>query len=250
MDKIFSQIECYLHKYPSTLISALALIVCSIFIRIMQKNFAYTGLCCYLAVTSIISNVQLLYSTYYAILHMQVVLGTVTFCSSFLACDLINKYYGATKAKQSVWLVICCDMLFLLSMIVAVGHKPYISNGDDLHNINAIKRVFLQTPRFLVASYITYFVSQRIEIYLFNMIDRIHFIKSHFVKHNCTLFISSVVIDTLLFTLIAFWLLSPTKFAIKALVDIFASAVITRVVCNFFNSILLRYFTKDYKKEL
>lgn len=225
-----------MHTIPSILTSCMTFFLCIFFITVMNRLFKFPGLCCYLVITSTISNIQLLYTTYYEIINMHVVLGTVPFCSSFLACDIINKVYGKSNAKMAIWIVIFCDILLLFSMLTAIWHKPCITDLESQENIFAIKKIFLQTPRFLISSYITYFVSQRIEIYLFDMAKKIKFIKSKFIKHNITLFISSVIIDTFVFTFLAFYLMSPITFTFDVLNDIFWSAIIVRLICNIGNT--------------
>ena len=101
---------------------------------------------------SVIGNIQVLYATSYEIINMPVLLGTVVFCSSFLACDIINVEYGQDKAKKAVYLTIFMDIFFLLSIILTLGHKPLhnnlfpgfgISETTLQHNMSAIQQIFI-----------------------------------------------------------------------------------------------------------
>lgn len=207
-----------------------------------------------MVLSSVIANIQVLYATSYEVLNIEALLGTVIFCSSFLACDLINLEYGREKAKRAVYLTIFTDIFFLLNIILTLGHSPIdysqfpdfcISEKTMNSNISALNQIFLPIPRLLIASYLAYLFSQLGEIWLLNFIKKIKWIQSHFIKHNLSLFISNVCLDTMVFTSIGMWILSPEPLNFNDFWQICFSAITIRIICNLGNTI----FVKSLKKH-
>ena len=205
---------------------------------------------------SVIGNIQVLYATTYEILNMEVLLGTVIFCSTFLACDIINSKYGEQKARNAVYLTIIMDIFFLACIILTLGHKPIdhtqfsnfgISKSTIQANISAMQQIFLPIPRILIASYVAYLTSQLSEIFLFNLSKRISVIRSQYVKHNVSLFISSVCVDTAVFTLIGMCILAPEPLNTTDFWQICTTAVVIRTLCNLANSGFIKIINDVHK---
>ncbi len=251
IDSLFQDISGLLRLMPSIFVSLLNFFACLITIFIADRFFKYAGLCCYIALSSIIANIQVLYATSYEGLNMSVLLGTVIFCSSFLACDIINEKYGAECARKAVYLAILTDIFFLLNIILTIGHKPLdytvyenfsISKQTMDANIGAIKQLFLPIPRLLTASYATYLISQLTEIWSFNAIKKVTLIKSAYIKHNLSLFLSSVVLDTFIFTFLGICLLSDEPLSFRDFIEVSFSAIVIRVLCNLGNTAFMKRF--------
>ena len=248
-DNIFIEFISQLRLLPSLLISLITLIFCLISIHIIRKKFGYAGLCAYMVLVSMIANIQVLYATSYELVNMPVLLGTIVFCSSFLACDIINIEYGDEKAKKAVILTIFMDVFFFISIIFTLGHKPLdhslypefgISEETVAGNITAIQQIFIPIPRLLIASYSAYLLSQLSEIWLFNLFRKLTFIGSQFIKHNISLFLSNVCVDTLTFTGIGMCLLSSEPLSLWDFLLICFSAMGIRIICNFANTAYIK----------
>lgn len=253
VDNLFFDITIYLRYLPSILISVFNFCVCIIAIKILADKFEYAGLCCYMVLSSIIANIQILYATSYEFLNAEVLLGTVIFCSSFLACDIINSRYGAEKARQAIYLTLVTDLFFLANIIFTIGHKPIdysqypefsISKETIEKNMEAINTIFLPVPRLLISSYITYFISQISEIWLFNAIKKLKFLKFEYIKHNISLFISSIFIDTLIFTSLGLCLMATEPLSLHDFWKICYSTLIIRAVCNLGNTFFMKFFKR------
>ena len=256
IDSLLLDIATSMQCFPSIFVSFLNFLFCLLALSIFYKFFDYAGLCCYMVLSSILANIQILYVTSYEGFDMAILLGTVTFCSSFLACDIINKKHGAKMAKKALYLTIFSDIFFLISIILTIGHKPLdysvfkdfsISQSTTENNVKAISQIFLPIPRLLIASYATYFLSQISEITLFNLIKKTRFIKSEYIKHNIVLFLSSVVFDTLLFTFFGLYLLSNEPLSARDFYEISISAIAIRTICNLGNTGYMKLLQK-YKK--
>lgn len=244
-DSVFFQFVLELRQFSTVFISLLNFFICLIAIYFIRKYFNYAGLCGYMVLSSMIGNVQVLYATSYG--NMEVLLGTVIFCSSFLACDIINIEYGIDKAKKAVYFTIIMDIFFLLNVILTLGHRPIdynefpdfgISKETTQANAFAINQIFLPIPRLLIGSYCAYLFSQLGEIWLLNFARKSS--KFQFLKHNICLFISSVCLDNVIFTLVALYWLSSEPLHFLDFWQICLSAVIVRGICNFGNTTFIK----------
>ncbi|MBR1479521.1 MAG: queuosine precursor transporter [Alphaproteobacteria bacterium] len=250
IDGLFSDLAFTLRHCPSVVVSLLSFCFCAVAVRFFGRHFGYAGLCAYMVVVGIISNIQALYATSYELLNMAVLLGAPVFCSSFLACDLINLEHGAAKAKNAVYLSMFMNVLFIASMILTLGHKPIdyaqypafgISKETMDANIGAMEQLFTPLPRILIASYAAYLVSQLSEIWLFNAVNRIRCLKSEIVKHNISLFISNVCLDTLVFTLVGMWILASEPLTLMDIWQVCSASIAIRIICNFGISIYMKW---------
>lgn len=249
LDSLFFDLSNLMRQWPSLFISVISIIVCDISVVLSRKYCGRIGLCCCMVVFNILGNIQVLYATSYEIINFPVLLGSVTLSGSFLACDLINEHYGKDAAKRSVFLSFFFQLLFFVNVIMTLGHKPIdlsafpnfsMTQQEVTRNISAIEYVFLPIPRLLIASYVAYLVSQLFEVWGYRATKRIPFIKSDCLKHNISLFFSSVVVDTLLFTGIALVLLASEPLSISSFWNICISSGVIRIACNFVNSIALK----------
>lgn len=249
LDNLFLNFITYLQFLPNIFVSLINFIVCIIAVLVIHKKFGYSGLCAYIVLSSVIANIQVLYASSYELINMEVLLGTIIFCSSFLACDIINLEYGENKAKYALYLTMFTDVFFLINIILTLSHKPIdytqypefsISKETMNNNIFAIKQIFLPVPRLLIASYVSYFCSQLIEIKLLSFIRKTNTI----LKHNLILFISNVFLDTLIFTFLGMCVLSNEPLNLHDFFKISASAILIRIICNFFNSFCIKNLFK------
>jgi uncharacterized integral membrane protein (TIGR00697 family) len=244
IDNILLTIANLLQPYPCLLISLLNLVVCDFCVFFAKRTFGLPGLFGCIVIFGILCNVQVLYATSYEIVSMPTFLGGVTMSSSFLACDLINKYYGPQVASKSVLICFFMQIIFISIIILTIGHKPLdltiykgvISEDALENNIKSIKNIFIPMPRLLIASYIAYISSQMSEIWMFKIIEK----KGSYIAHNVVLFLSSVIIDTLFFTCIALVWLTDDPLSFKNFWRIFYVSCVVRVFCNIINSFLLR----------
>ncbi len=253
LDNLFLNFVTYLQYFPSIFISLVNFIICVIFILIIYKKFGYSGLCGYMILSSVIANIQVLYATSYELINMEVLLGTVIFCSSFLACDIVNLKYGEIKAKHMLYLTMFTDIFFLINIILTLGHKPIdyaqypefsISKETIDNNIAAIKQIFLPVPRLLIASYISYFCSQLVEIKFLSFIRKTNTI----LKHNTILFVSNVFLDTFIFTFLGMCIFAAEPLNFQDFWEISCSAILIRIICNFLNSFCIKITLKENNK--
>ncbi|MBQ9441073.1 MAG: queuosine precursor transporter [Alphaproteobacteria bacterium] len=243
IDSLLSQFVDLLHLLPNILVSLLNYIFCVFIIVIVDKHFKYVGLCCYLVLCGLISNVQVLYPVKYELINLTTLLGSFIFSTSFLATDIINSKYGKENAIKSILFTLTFEVFFVVNMLLTIGHTSV--SQDELmalgmqDNIKSIQTVFLPVPRILIASYMSYFISQLAEVLLLKKAS------NSIIKHNIVLFISSILLDNIVFTILAFRLLASQPASWNEILQIITSAIGIRMLCNFLNTLFYKIICKN-----
>lgn len=213
----------YLQNIPVEINSILLLSTCIIATLSLFKLFGKQGLHIYCIVAIIAANIQVLKVVQFDFYPYPVALGTIVFASTYLSSAILSEHFGELAAQQNIWYCFCAQILMTLFMLITIGHKPLFSNDSiiplsislspkTIENIKqteqAIATLFTPLPRFLFASLISFIISQKVGIFIFNLIKKLT-LNQYLWLRTLTLFISSALIDTFMFNLLAWKLLSP-----------------------------------------
>lgn len=208
-------VQCLI-AFPPEVASFLALIVALATLCVFHRVGGLSGLYLYNALVICLANVQLLHVTHYVFWPDPLPLGTVLFTTMFLSDALIVDRYGAKAAQKGITLNVLAYVFFAGSMLVTLMHAPaQVSLGsadpflqEACENYQAMTRLFTPSARFFMASCLASFISQSCLVQIFSRIK---------VKNNnicINQFISTFsasLIDHLIFTFIAFYLLADTR---------------------------------------
>lgn len=237
MDNILLFIISYVRSFPTYIISFINYIICIGIIVFLNRKYKYIGLGCYVVICNIISNLQFVYPIQY--FGMPTLLGTVVFSSTFLAVDIINHEYGNKIAKQVVYINLYLNIFFLLNIILTLGHAPDRNSILGMSkNINAFETIFTPSARILLSSYVAYLIAQLVEISLLRKIGKTT------LGHNISLFISSIIIDNFLFTVLSLFIFNHGIIQFSSIAQVTFSAIVLRVICNYLNSISYKLIIK------
>lgn len=185
------------------------------------KFFGKTGLYCMSAIATVLANIEVLILV--DAFGMEQTLGNVLFASTFLITDILSECEGKKAANKAVWIGMFTSVFFLL---LSQSWMLYIPSENDWA-MDAIKTVFSNTPRMLIASFVVYAVSQMFDVWLYHKWwaftekkfgDKRKFL---WLRNNGSTLISQIL-NTLLFTAFAFY----GTYDIKTLLSIFASSYV------------------------
>ena len=114
-----------------------------------------------------------------------------------------------------------------------LGHKPLQGLGLD-DKVTALSQIFIPQGRIMFASYISFLSAQLTEIMLLKILGKTVFL------HNLSLFISSILVDNIVFTLFAFVIFGNGSLMIQNAIDVSISAITTRLCCNLLNTFVYK----------
>lgn len=125
--------------------------------------------------------------------------GTIVYPITFLVTDTVSEVYGKRTAYQVVITGFICTILAMIILTLARVAPPAVFwQGQEAFN-----QVIGTVPRLVIASLITFLVSQTHDIWAFHFWKRITKGRHLWLRNNLST-IASQAIDTGLFTTLAF----------------------------------------------
>ena len=188
------------------------------------KLFGKTGLYCMSAIATVLANIEVLILV--NAFSMEQTLGNVLFASTFLITDILSECEGKKAANKAVWIGMFTSLFFLM---LSQSWLLYIPSENDTA-MDAVKGVFSNTPRMLIASFAVYAVSQMFDVWLYHKWWKLTENKSGdkrkflWLRNNGSTLISQLV-NSLLFTLLAFY----GTYNFKTLAFVFISSYVIYV---------------------
>ena len=214
--------------------------ICTLFLDlgctvILYRFFGKAGLQVAIATAIILANLQGPKLT--IIFGLQTSLGVIFYSSIFFATDVLNENYGRKEADKAVHMGFAVSVIILLMMSLALMFQPSTRPetaefSSDIHN--AFQTIVSFTPRFIAGSLLAYYVSQRFDVWAFHKIRQITGERWLWLRNNLST-MTSQVIDTLIYSLVAWWgivslgealMLGAAKYIFKIAIAIIDTAFI------------------------
>jgi uncharacterized integral membrane protein (TIGR00697 family) len=127
-------------------------------------------------------------------------LGNAMYGTAFLVTDILNEKYGKDEAKKAVWLGFYTLLAMTLIMQMVLLFKPHETDFAQ----EALSTIFSILPRIAAGSLAAYLVSQLTDVYIFTYLKKKFPKENQFwIRNNGSTMISQLL-DTLIFTSIAF----------------------------------------------
>lgn len=124
--------------------------------------FGETGLLCMTVFATIAANIEVLILV--NAFGMEMTLGNILFACTFLITDILSETAGRKMANRAVAIGIVTSLLFIL---VSQSWLLYVPSASD-HLAPAIRQVFTNTPRLMVASLGVYAVVQVFDVWAYH----------------------------------------------------------------------------------
>lgn len=243
-DSLIIPLINYFHSFNGEILSLISFSIGVMVMLSMFRFFGVVGLYVYSAVATVMANIQVLKLMHSSLFLEPVALGTATFSTIFLANDIITEHYGIEHAKKNIWLSFVTQILVTTTMIIAIGFKPV--EGDQAHD--AISKLFLPAPRILIASLIAFVTSQLFNITIFKWLSKLCHEKMLWLRSNVAL-MTSELIDNILFSALAWVILSPTPVNNSTLIYTYIlGTYILRVLFALFSTPVI-YWSYHFKPE-
>lgn len=179
-----------------------------------------TGLYCWIPISVIIANVQVLKTV--EIFGLVSTLGNILYAGSFLATDILSENYGKKSAGRGIIIGFFSMIAMTLFMQMALWFVP--NESDFAHS--SLKTIFGIMPRIATASLLAYLVSQIHDIWIYDK-WRSWFPGKAFLwlRNNASTMVSQLL-DSSVFTIGAFW----GVFENKILLEIFLTTYFFKLV--------------------
>lgn len=170
-------------------------------VLIFYRNFGKTGLFVWIAVASVLANIQVVKAI--EIFNFQATLGNTLYGSIFLATDILSEKYSKKDAKKSVFIGLASVLFYLVTMQMALMFEPY-PESFAISIQASFELIFGLSFRIVFASLCAYIISQLLDVSVYAFIkNRLSNDKYLWIRNNAST-IFSQLIDTGIFVSIAF----------------------------------------------
>ncbi len=216
------------------LILIVSLVVIYGMVLLAFKLFGKDGLYAMSVIASVLANIEvvILISAF----GLDQTLGNILFAATFLITDILSECFGKKEANRAVYLGLFTQIFFLLLSQSWLLYKPAPGDGS----MEAIKAIFSNTPRMILASFSVYAVSQMFDVWLYhkwwNFTEKKFGDKKKFLwlRNNGSTLVSQLI-NAFLFTIVAFvgtydWGTLMSIFGSSYVIFIFTSLLDTPIV--------------------
>lgn len=172
---------------------------------ILYRLFGKAGLQVAIATAIILANLQGPKLT--VIFGMQTSLGVIFYSSIFFATDVLSENYGKAEANKAVRMGFAVSIIVLTMLSLALLYLPSTrpETAEFSRNIhNSFATIVNFTPRFVFGSLLAYYISQSFDVWAFHKIKAITGERWLWLRNNGST-LSSQVIDTTIYSLVAWW---------------------------------------------
>jgi len=213
------------------------------------KFFGKTGIYVYVALAIMLANIQVLKVIEFPFFPEPMALGTILFISIFLCTDILNEYFDKKSATKCIYLGISAYLFSTIIMFMTISFKPIDPSLNeswawsyDMHQ--AIQTIFLPQFPIIVASIFAFFISQKIDIFIFSYLKNKNNSKLWFRNNISTIF--SQFIDNLIFSLFAFNFLSSNPVPVIDLIISYGIGIyLIRIALSIFDTLFI-YLAKNF----
>ncbi len=196
----------------------LLLLLNFVLIMLAFRLWGKQGLYIWVPISVIVANIQVTKNV--ELFGLEATLGNIVYATGFLATDILSELYGKKDSAKAVGIGFFSLLTMTLFMQVALLFEPAAS--DIAHP--ALSQIFGLMPRIAFASLLAYVVSNLHDIWAFDFWKQKKPGRNTlWIRNNFSTFVSQLI-DTLLFTLIAFWGVYP----VSILVQIMASTYLLK----------------------
>lgn len=133
-------------------------------VLLFKKLFGKIGVIAWVPIATILANIITAKNA--GIFGLSTAIGTVMFSSIFLATDILNECYGKEYAKKAVYLGLISNIVLIVSTQIAL---MYVPSSIDYAN-GSMQTLFGLNLRISIASAVMYFISNMLDVIIFDKI--------------------------------------------------------------------------------
>ncbi|KML46659.1 MULTISPECIES: queuosine precursor transporter [Bacillaceae] len=210
-----------------------------ILVLAMYRLFGKTGLFVWIGFSTVMANLQVVKTI--EMFGLTATLGNAMYGTAFLVTDILNEKYGKEEAKKAVWLGFFTLLSMTLIMQMVLMFKPHETDFAQ----ESLSTLFSVLPRIAAGSLAAYLVSQFTDVYIFTYLKK-KFPKDgqFWIRNNGSTMVSQLL-DTLVFTSIAFLGVFPLEEWIQIFITTYLLKFIVAVLDTPFGYIAKRFPVKD-----
>ena len=192
------------------------LVINFIAILLAYRLFGRLGLFIWIPIAVITANIQVVKTV--EIFGFTATLGNIVYATSFLVTDILNENYNRREAGRAVYIGFFALISMTVLMNLAIRFVPHESDFSQ----DSLVTIFGLMPRIAAGSLAAYAISQMHDVWAYNRLKQRKPGRRYiWIRNNLSTMVSQLI-DTAVFTLIAF----AGKFPAPVLVEIMLTTYI------------------------
>jgi len=194
-------------------------------VLLLYKFFGKSGLYAFAIFSTLLGNIAVCKCV--DIFGLATTAGNVLYAATFLVTDILSEKYGKKEASRAVAYSFTIMVLWLAGTQLILSFEP---NANDYID-SSLKVVFGLVPRVTAGSLAGFIVSQNLDVFLYHAIwkktgsDKTRL----WLRNNGSTLISQLV-DTVIFTFVAFWGVYPQNVFFSILITTYLFKAIVAIL--------------------
>ncbi|MBO8160022.1 MAG: queuosine precursor transporter [Thermosipho sp. (in: Bacteria)] len=170
-----------------------------------------------------------------------ITLSVLVYPISFSISNIIFEIFGDKTAKKVIYTGFLASFILVIISFITVIYPP----APIFKNNDAYLIIFNSTPRIILASFLSYFIAQNINIWAFNF-PKIVLNTNNVYFRNIFSMILTQFFDSLVFVGVSFF----GKYENSILINMIISQYIIKLIFSILNSPFISIGIKKIKKDL
>jgi queuosine precursor transporter len=222
----------------------LAMLLSNFFLIIIAyKIFGKRGLFMWIPIATIVANIQVIQTI--ELFGLVATLGNIVYASSFLVTDILSELYGKKEARKAVWIGFFSVIAMAVLMNIALLFTPLKGDEFASETYRSLDTIFSIMPRIVIASLTAYLLSQQHDIWAYHIWrKRFPGTKRIWIRNNLSTAVSQLI-DSVIFTIIAFWGI----YDMPVLIEIFATTYLLKWIVAVADTPFIYWAARIGKKE-
>jgi len=193
------------------------------FALIAFRIFGKQGLYMMIIMNIILANIQVIKTV--EMLGLVATLGNILYGSIFFATDVLSELYGKKSAKKGVWMGFFAIIVTTVVMYIALFFIPHESDFIQPH----LEAIFGFLPRIVFASLVAYLISQHHDIWFFHKLKTLTKGKHLWFRNTASTLVSQLI-DSVIFSVIAFYGVFPFEIWIQIILTTYLFKVFVAII--------------------
>lgn len=226
---------------PNELIFFL-MIITILGMTLLTFRMGKTWLYAYIAVCIVLANIFV--TKQFTLFGLSATGGNITYGAIFLVTDLLCEHYGKEAGRKAVLIGFFAAVFYLITSQFILLIKP--AEYDTVHE--GMQAIFSFAPRIVLASMAAYLISQFHDIWAYHWIRKITNNRMLWLRNNGSTW-TSQLIDSVIFSLIAFSGVFPFKIVLEIVLSTYILKIIVAAIDTPFLYLSYRFLPDDLKRN-
>ncbi len=219
------------------------------------RLFGREGLLLFIVLAIVLGNIEVLKATQLSCMDNPIALGTILFTCTYLATDILVEHYGPQAGTRAIGLGFAAVLMVSVLMTITIGIAPISCDPGQTHWIylkahQALETLFTPAPAILIASLISYGITQYLDVRIFNAL-KIKWNQKYLGLRSLISTLSTTFLDNVIFSVLAWKVLHPLMLSWGELWYTYIwGTYVLRLIVSFLNLPIIYLFKKKSTHEL